>query len=192
MAAMAILAFSLVATACFQIRFVKLEPKSLLPGAEGTVKVELYPMSLLESTLGYTFLLIGYESADMTLTGMSNFDLNANFGGPHGRTADATLRNFLRTGDNCAAQGISASEVTGLSWVAYRTTVKVNSGAGTLGQKNLIKIDFTRTPASANNGRGDYVVFSGVWTDGDNNGTIVLAEVQCTGMVFSSFPFRAP
>jgi len=88
-----ILALSLLSSACLQIRFFRQDPASLSLGEQGVVRLDLHRVSLSEqNTNGYTFLLIGWEGADIRLDGTRKFDSQGNFGGPFDKVRDSGPR----------------------------------------------------------------------------------------------------
>lgn len=183
-----ILAVALLTSACFQIRFFRQDPASLALGEQGVVRLDLHRVSLDENnTAGYTFLLIGWEDADLKLDGTRKFDHQGNFGGPFDRVKNNALRNVLLTMGNCVANGIDAANITGMtSWRAYRTTVKMDSTAGTADDPFKIAVRFTRL-FTDDDGRGNFVIFSGTWADLTLNDIPDPGEMACAGLVFSSY-----
>ena len=186
-----ILAVALLTSACFQIRFFRQVPATLAVGEQGAVRLDLHRVSLAEgNTDGYTFLLIGWEEDDLQLDGTREFDQQGNFGGPFARVKDNALRDILLTAGNCTANGIDASDITGMTkWRAYRTVTTMDSTSGQPDDPFKITVRFTRLFADDGQ-RGDFVIFSGTWADwvgGAPNGIPEAAEMVCAGLVFSSY-----
>jgi len=187
-----VLAFSLVTSACFQIRQFNLSPRTLQPGQQGSLTLNMHRVSGGEnSENGHIFILVGYNDTQMQLDQVRPFDLLGNFGGPLTRTRDNALRDHLLAGDNCAANGIDAANLTGFNrWRAFRTVDTVNSNVGGMNDPFRVKLKFTRLFAD-NNARSNFVIFTGTWTDWvDPNGAPDPGEAICVGMVISSFAGR--
>lgn len=189
-----ILAVALLTSACFQIRFMNQDPSALADNEQGVVRLKLYQVSQDQgNTATYPFLLIGWEDGDLKLDGTRTWDNLGNYGGPFNKLKDNTLRDALLVPGNCTANGIDASEITGMTkWRAYRTTVTVNTYSGTADDPFKIDVRFTRL-FNDNGDRGDFVIFSGAWTDWiEPYGTPQAGEFACSGMVFSSFSSDLP
>jgi len=184
-----VLAFSLVTSACFQIKYFKMTPQALSPGATGAIRLDLHRLSGDEqNTNGYTFILIGYENTKVKLNAVGQFDVFGNFGGPFTRVNDNALKNHLRTAGNCVANGIDAANVTGMTaWRAYRTTAKMDSTAGGMNDPFMLKLKFQRLFAD-NSKRANFVVFTGTWADLDDNGVVSGGDATvCAGISFASW-----
>jgi len=178
-----VIALSLLTSGCFQIRSFIQKPKVLANGEVGKVYLQLYQVSQAEfNTDGYTFILIGYESADLSIKLVGDFDTKGNYGGPFDAVRDDELRDWLLTSPNCAASGIDAADITGMTWRAYRTADLMDSTAGGYDEPMTIQFRLKRKFLDAA-ARGDFVVFSGtaIQISGDIAGSV------CAGMVFSSF-----
>ncbi|MEX1207644.1 MAG: hypothetical protein WEE36_03425 [Acidimicrobiia bacterium] len=186
----ALAVFSLVATACFQIIAFKLSKSALSLGEKGQIVVDLGRVASSLDSTGYVFLLIGVDST-LDLNGVSKFDVQRNFGGKFNAVSHNALRDFLLTGANCSAGGMSASDVESAfdTWSAFRTTVKVNSAAGALGDTNRVKAKVQRNGGSSSS-FGDYIIFAGTWTDGNNDLAPGGGELACTSIIGGEIPYR--
>ncbi|MCB2225007.1 MAG: hypothetical protein KQH83_12660 [Actinobacteria bacterium] len=183
-----VLALALVTSGCFQIRYFQQKPDGAIgPDEVGKVYLRLYQVSQSEmNTDAYTFILIGID-ADLKLKLVGNFDTKGNFGGPFTRVRDDDLRDVLIADDNCSANGISASDITGMAnWYAYRTDVKMDSTAGGYNDPLLVHVRLKRNFADPDD-RGDFVIFSGTWADLTGEGDPDPGEAVCAGMIFSSY-----
>lgn len=199
-AALAIVAFSLVAGACFQMRVISLTgDKALSPGAGTQYKIDLFRMSDLNDSNGYIFLLIGLD--DLNFNSWSNWDLKANFGGPFGSGTCGTANKYCQhdaletlalTDDECSANGLSASTLTSDygTWYAFRTTNLINSGSYGLSQKFRVKLNVSRAGSTDDDAQGEIVVFSGSWNELSVNGTPESGELTCTAVYMGSIPFK--
>jgi hypothetical protein len=186
-----VVAFSLVATACFGIRKVSLmAPRALSPAASTTFKVDLFRQSdVNDNGAAYTFLLIGLQ--DLDYKSNSNFDTQGNWGGPITAVGDATLRNWLLASDRCSADGISATTVDAAGfdeWKLIRTNSTVNSAANSFGKAMRVKIKVQREVGTADDSYGHIVIFSGNTTS-DSSWTKNV-NTFCTSVFMSSVPFQ--
>jgi hypothetical protein len=186
-------AFSLIASACFQIRGIKVVGDKVLTsvGQSTQVKIDLFRQSQINDSTNYVFLLIGLNDLDYGST--TQFDLKGNWGGPLATTLDNGLESFLLADDNCAALGVSATDINAASfdeWVAIRTQVKVNSSNNGFFKSMREKITVSRETGTNDNNYGQMVVFSGVtgvtsgWTSG------LLGNTTCTSMFITGIPFK--
>lgn len=202
LAALVLVAFALVSSACFQIRFFSIVgTKALSPAEEGTFQFDLYRQSDGNDNTGYVFVMVGLQDLDYSGTG--TFDMLGNWGGPYptggcgtgGRVCiDNALRNYLLTGTNCSANGVSASDIDSSQydeWRLVRTTTKVSSASAGFDAPFRLRVQATREAGTTNDAFGHIVVFSGLWTDsGSTPGTIEAGEATCTSMVMTGMPFR--
>lgn len=190
LAALVVVAFALVASACLQIRLIALVgDKALSPGEVATFKIDLYRQSDINDATGYVFLLMGTQ--DLDFSGTTNFDLKANFGGPFLPVADAALEAFLLASDRCSASGVSATDVDAANfddWLVARTGVEIDSSIGGFSQKFRQKAYFAREAGTDNDASGTVVFFAGMWTD-DGDGIAEDGEVWCTSVFMTSIPF---
>ena len=189
-----VVALSVLTSACFQIRFFRLDPAALADNEQGVIRLKLYQVSAGGAiTDTFPFLLIGWDDGDLQLDGTRTWDNEGNFGGPFDKTKDNDLRDALLTAGNCEANGIDASTITGMTkWRVYRTTVTVDTTTGAPDDSFKVDVRFTRL-FNDNTDRGDFVIFSGSWTDWLNpNGVPEVGELFCNGMVFASYSSNAP
>ena len=189
--ALLIVVLAVLTAGCFQIRNFRLDVDAASTGDRVTVTFDLYPAGTgtgYVAGAGYPFLLIGFDST-LKVKAVSTFDRQANFGGPFARSNNNTLRSLLLSGGECDSNGIDASAVTGMSWWAYHTDSTVDSTSGALGDNFRVKVAFERI-AGADDAAGQFVVFSGTWTEVGVDGVPTSGEVACTSMTFSGIPFQ--
>jgi len=186
-------AFSLIASACFQIRGIKVIGEKVLTsvGQSTELKIDMFRQSQINDSTNYVFLLIGLNDLDYGST--TNFDLKGNWGGPLSVASDTGLKNFLLADDNCAALGVSATDIDAASfdeWIAIRTTTKVDSSSNGFYKSMREKITVSREASTNDTSYGQIVVFSGVtgvtsgWTSG------LLGNTTCTSMFITGIPFK--
>lgn len=199
-AALAVLAFSLVSSACFQMRVISLTgDKALAPGATTQYKIDLFRMSDANDSNGYIFMLVGLD--DLDFFSFSNWDLKANFGGPFGLgacgtankyCADAALETLALTGTECSANGVSASDLAGSydEWHLYRMTTRINSASYGFSQKFRMRLNVQREGGTDDDSLGNIVVFSGNWSDLDDQLDADSGELTCTAFYGGSIPFK--
>jgi hypothetical protein len=192
-----LLVIALVTSGCFQIRMVKISPKSAAAGEQITVRTEAYPLSMstADTQEGYYFLLIGYTNIDWL--GSSQIDVDGNWGGPYNKGSNAALETFLLTAGNCTATGIDAADMEG-AFDDWRVLVSLEefgpegATAGELGLRNRTQLYFNAPAGVGDDQRGDVVIFSGVWDDGLFGGVAGVpeaGETACTGLVSFSVPY---
>lgn len=200
--ALVLVAFALVASACFQIRvFAMTGSKALAEGESTKFKIDLYRQSDLNDSTTYLFLLVGLDG--LTSPTYSNWDLKGNFGGPFGSTGncatagkhcnDTALRNWMLASDRCAANGVSATDIESSfsSWSLRRTTSTIDSSSGGFAQRFRMNLFVTRAVGQNNAGGGNIVVFSGAWADGNSDGVPNNGDTwTCTSMVMTGVPFK--
>jgi len=185
-----IVVLSLVTSACFQIRFLRMTPDQLAMGDKGLVRVEQYRISATNGG-GVTtpFLLIGFDEASLKLKTVSQFDMFSNFGGPFDRVNDTDLRDLLRTTGNCTFNGLDAADITGMKWRAYRTVGTVDLSSGGFGDIFRVKLALERIGGN-DSSRGDFLIFTGSWLDVVGNDIPETGEVACFSAFMSSFAFK--
>jgi hypothetical protein len=192
LAALVIVAFALVSSACFQIRWFSLVGnKSLSPAAETQLQFDLHRMSVDNDNTGYIFMLLGLQ--DLDYTGSGPWDFQGNWGGPFTPMSDNTLRNYLLASDNCAANGVSATDMDASTydeWKLMRTQVKFNSATQDLNDSFRLRLKVKREGGTTDTAFGHVVAFSGLWTDGNNDGIIDPGEATCTSAILTGIPFR--
>jgi len=195
-----LLVIALVTSGCFQIRMFKLNKDSIAAGEMVTVRVETFPvsMSTTDTQQGYFFLLIGYDNIDWQ--GSSQVDADGNWGGPYNKGNNNALRNLLLTDGMCNANGVDAQDMES-SFSDWRVVVSSTefgpegATAGQLGLRNRVQLYFNGPAGVGDGGRGDVVVFSGVWDDDLFNsgpgetGVPTGEEIACTGMISFSVPY---
>lgn len=200
--ALVLVAFALVASACFQIRvFANVGLKALSEGETTKFKIDLYRQSDVNDSNTYVFLLVGLDN--LVSPTYSNWDLKGNFGGPFGSTGScatadkhcnhSALRDWMLASDRCSANGVSATDIQASmdSWSLRRTTNKIDSSPAGFSQRFRVNLFVTRAAGQNNNASGTVVVFSGSWNDGNNDGIPNVGDTwQCTSMVMTGVPFR--
>jgi hypothetical protein len=189
----------MVTSGCFQIRKATQDPATLDLNEIGKVVLHLYQVSRAEqSDSAYVFILVGYEKEDIKLRTVRRFDLWGNYGGPLSKTTDPALEALLLTEGHCYANGFDASELTDMTnWRAYRTASPIDMTAFGTDDPMKIVLKFERIRRgdgeafpSLDDERGDFVIFSGVWSDGwggTPDGVPDSGETACAGIYFSSF-----
>jgi hypothetical protein len=187
-------AVALVTSGCFQIRSFSLNRKSLTANEVARVDLKLFPLSMAsaENQAGRVVLLIGTD--DIAYTRASRFDLGGNWGGPVGRASNNALRDLMRSGGVCSANGVDAQEITGFTWRAIISSADLGAESPTAAQLDdalRVNVSF-KSPADVSSlNRGNIVIFSGVWDDGlvTNDGIPQAGEVACTGLISFSIPY---
>jgi len=183
-----VLAVGLLASGCFQIRFMRMTPDSIAMGERAIVRLEMYPAGTVTGFInadGYPFVLVGFDDSALNNPTVSQFDLFQNFGGRFDRELDNDLRNLLLAGGNCEANGIDAADVTGMKWWAWRTSTTVDSTSGGLGDIFRVKVALDRDGGD-NGEAAAFVIFTGTWGDIiQDGGPPIAGETACTSMLFS-------
>lgn len=143
------------------------------------VRVEMYPVAkdMQEVQVGQLVLLIGLKNINWQ--GASPVDPDGNWGGPYTRGNNTPLRDLMRSGGICVANGVDAGNVTGYDqWRVVLSSARLGCDPcsdAQLAQRLRVQLYLT-APAlfPGNVHRGDLIVFSGIWDDqafGAPNGT---------------------
>jgi hypothetical protein len=192
-----VLALALVSSGCFQIRMFKIEGRYSLettaPADQTAVQVDLYPMALATALQqnDRIVLLIGLQNLDFRL--MQQWDPAGNWGGPYTAVRNDAIATYLRQGDNCTANGIEASDITGMEWLGFASPGNVTAMGLTwedLADVFRIRFRVARPAETDDFDYGSVVVFSAGWLESDGDGIPEDDELVCTGMVAFSVPFR--
>lgn len=190
--------FSLLFSACFQIRYLSYWPKALTPGGTAKIKVNMFPMGL--DTIDdfpetRPFILVGLQSDTLVRNTVSDFDKTANWGGPYSATRHNNLRDYLLGDMKCGSYGAYASDLASYSswdeWFAYAmdSTIDLSSmTAADFERAFRVNIQLDRAPGSDNGAVGQLVIFSGAWLD-DGDDVAEGSEAVCTGVIFMAIPF---
>ncbi len=185
-----VVAFSLIASACFQLRNVKLVGDKVLfnVGDVTTFKIDLFRQAVENDSTDYVFLLIGLQDLDYVST--TSFDLKSNWGGPISAVSDNGLRDYLLASDNCSALGVSAADIDTASfdeWKLLRTSGTVDSTINGFFKSMRIKVNVKRETGTPDTGSGDIVIFSG-GTSKTSGWTGI--DTTCSSMFITSIPFK--
>jgi len=189
-----LLVIALVTSGCFQIRSFQVSPRSLAANQVATVNLNLYPLSTssAETQPGRVVLLVGTH--DIAYDRTSRFDLSGNWGGPTGRASSVALRDLIRGGGVCQANGVDAQEITGFTWRATISAADLGVDGPTAQQLDdvlRVKLYFKSPANAAADMRGNVIIFAGIWDDGltTADGIPQAGEVACAGLISFSIPY---
>jgi hypothetical protein len=185
--------FSLLFSACFQVRGFRVGPKDLAPGETAKIKLTFTPMGLDWAADHKVVVLVGLNRLDFR--GISDFDIKGLWGGPFTVSNNTALRDHLLTPGVCTSFGIDVSDVTGMTWRAYATNDVVPATGLTAAElliKARLNVQVDRSPGTPNGEAGHFLVLSGWWADAGNDGVYSAGEAAvCTGAVLASVSFVA-
>lgn len=188
-----LLVIALVTSGCFQIRSFQVSPRSLAANQVATVNLNLYPLSMssAETQPGRVVLLVGTH--DIAYDRTSRFDLSGNWGGPTGRASSVALRDLIRGGGVCQANGVDAQEIDGFTRRATIGAADLGVDGPTAQQLDdvlRVKLYF-KSPANAADMRGNVIIFTGIWDDGltTADGIPQAGETACSGLISFSIPY---
>ncbi len=197
--AMAALA-AMVMSGCFALRGFKWERAYVVQGNKVMANLTLRPApSELGEQKDYPFVLVGLQErddepgvSDLSVGLYRKFDTGTNFGQkPKNLIKDAALRDLLLQDDQCAENGWSTTQATGMVWTALRLENPIND------RGDPLKTATTRIAIKAANDAEatvqEAVFISGAWLDVGNPGDGVPAsgEVRCTGSMYTTIPVNS-
>ncbi len=185
-----VMAFSLVLSGCFSLRTFYWSRKSTTAGGSINAVLNLRPYNADADSSGYPFILIALGSTDpLSFGSLRVWDDDANFDGPKTMTKDNTLRNYVINNRLCTASGINASDVTGVTWTAFRAPDSVAYAANSETKNAQVKFRINVGSGASAGNVYSVLFFSGEWEDTSGEGTPGGGDTfTCTGVVGSSFP----
>jgi hypothetical protein len=192
-AAALLLVFAVAFSGCFAIRGSSLTNKALGTRERTIVRVDMMPYARVMQTSDKVFMLVGWNKADRVLP--ARFDTQGNWGGPHQGKNTVSLANQLLESGACGSNGLWASDLETHydNWEAWHTRVNVDATSLTRPDfdQRLRAIIRMQRPAGTVNGEiGEVVIFSGGWSDTNNNDVYDAGEeAVCTGFASFTIPY---
>jgi len=182
-----ILALSMVLTSCFSVRTFYWSRKSAGSGGSINAVLNLRPYNG-DADDGIPFVLVAIKNGDpLTFGTLRTWDALGKFDGPKKMVKDNALRNYVLSHRLCQANGLNASDMTGVTWTAFRAPDSVSYPAGSQGKNAQVKLRINVGTTTIGHVYS-VAFFTGEWNDGGDKIPSSADTFGCTGAIMSSFP----
>lgn len=184
---------ALMMSSCFSLRGFAWLRTTITVGEKNVALLSLYPHGFTNYT-DYPFIIVGLpqdpkdQSTSLGVANPKSFDVDGRFGGPLPLQADPDIAALAPGAGGCNENGLDLGQMTGFLWKAYRTENEVADN-GRVGREALTKLGIKSLPNTGGGAR-KIVFISGSWSDSEDDDVPQAAELDCTGMMFTTLVVR--
>jgi hypothetical protein len=184
---------ALVTTACFSLQGFSVQDSSLSPGQATKIQFVERPTMPAVKDKSFQFVLIGMNSSSLGL-GKAVWGTNGRFGGPLTMAASVPLATSATSPGECSGAGTDLSAMTGITWKAYLTPVKI-ADKGLVDRVAVTQVNLKAKASATPDSLVRVIGVSGAWYDNSSTGTVGVPDTgdgyACSGLAIVSVYVKA-
>jgi hypothetical protein len=185
---------ALLATGCFSLQGFSVKDSSLSPGQKTKIQFVERPTAPSVKDKAYQFVLIGVSKTSDLGLGKAVWGTNGKFAGPLTMASSVPLASSATAPGKCSASGLDVSSVTGVTWKAYVTPIKV-ADKGKVDQVAITQVNATAKKTATPDDLVTVIGVSGAWYDSTSTGTVGVPDTTdsflCNGLATVSVYVKA-